>query len=103
MKAADFLRQLWSGHRVLLVVTGLLLLANVVLALTLQYYLVPTVSEREQQGHRGDERPADHRQIPGPAVFVEDGEMHVHARARIQFSSCRFTTGFFETFSLLKA
>lgn len=49
MTPADFLRQLWAGHRVLLSLAGLLLLANLVLGLLLQQYLVPTVSEREQQ------------------------------------------------------
>lgn len=49
MLPADFLRQLWSGHRLLLGVTVLLLLANLALGLTLQQYLVPTVNELEQQ------------------------------------------------------
>jgi hypothetical protein len=49
MRPADFLRQLWSGHRVLLVGLGVLLLANVAFALFLQHYFVPTVNEREQQ------------------------------------------------------
>jgi Tfp pilus assembly protein PilO len=49
MLPADFLRQLWSGHRVLVSAVALLLLANLVAGLTLQQYLVPTVNEREQQ------------------------------------------------------
>lgn len=49
MTPADFLRQLWSGHRVLLSIAGLLLLANLVLGLLLKLYLVPTVNERERQ------------------------------------------------------
>lgn len=49
MLPADFLRQLWSGHRLLLSVAGLLLLANLALGLTLQQYLVPTVNSLEQQ------------------------------------------------------
>lgn len=49
MKPMEFLRQLWLGHRVLLSVVGLVLLANIALGLTLQQYLVPTVNEREQQ------------------------------------------------------
>lgn len=49
MTPKDFLGQLWSGHRVLLSVVGLVLLANIALGLTLQQYLVPTVNEREQQ------------------------------------------------------
>jgi len=49
MSPVDFLRQLWSGHRVLLSVVGLVLLANIALGLTLQQYLVPTVNAREQQ------------------------------------------------------
>jgi len=47
MSPADFLRQLWSGHRVLMTGTGLLLVVNLVLALVLNQYLVPTVNERE--------------------------------------------------------
>lgn len=49
MLPADFLRQLWSGHRLLLGATVLLLLANLALGLTLQQYLVPTVNELEQR------------------------------------------------------
>lgn len=49
MHPVEFLRQLWSGHRVLLVVLGVLLFANVALALFLQHYFVPMVNEREQQ------------------------------------------------------
>lgn len=48
MTPADFLRQLWSGQRTLLSIAGALLLANLVLGLTLQLYLVPTVGKREQ-------------------------------------------------------
>lgn len=49
MSPIDFLRQLWSGHRVLLIAAGALLAANLVLGLVLKLYLVPTVSERERQ------------------------------------------------------
>ena len=49
MPPADFLRQLWSGHRLPLSAVGLVLLANVALLLTLKLYLVPTVNSREQQ------------------------------------------------------
>lgn len=49
MSPVDFCRQLWSGHRVLLSVVGVLLLANLVLGLVLKLYLVPTVNERERQ------------------------------------------------------
>lgn len=48
MAPVDFLRQLWSGHRILVGIVALLLLANLVLGLVLQQYLAPTVSEREQ-------------------------------------------------------
>ncbi len=37
------------GHRVPLVVVGVLLLANLILAMAVRQYLVPTVNEREQQ------------------------------------------------------
>jgi len=43
------MRQLWAGHRWPLSAVGLLLLANLVLSLVLRSYLVPTVSQREQQ------------------------------------------------------
>jgi hypothetical protein len=49
MSPAEFLRQLWSGYRLLICIVGLLLLANLLSGLVLQQYLVPTVSEREQQ------------------------------------------------------
>lgn len=49
MAPIDFLRQLWSGHRVLVSIVSLLLLANLALGVVLQQYLAPTVSEREQQ------------------------------------------------------
>jgi len=49
MSPANFLRQLWSGHRLLLSAVGLLLVANLALGVVLQRYLVPTVNEREQQ------------------------------------------------------
>lgn len=49
MSPADFARQLWSGHRMLLCTVGLMLLVNVALGVMLQKYLVPTVNEREQQ------------------------------------------------------
>lgn len=48
MSPADFLRQLWGGHRVLLSIAGFLLLANLVLGLVLKLYLVPTVNGRER-------------------------------------------------------
>jgi Tfp pilus assembly protein PilO len=43
------LQQLWSGHRLPLVVVGVLLLGSLVLAGAVQFYLVPTVNLREQQ------------------------------------------------------
>lgn len=49
MSPVDFLRQLWSGHRLLLSAVGLLLVANLILGLLLKLYLVPTVNERERQ------------------------------------------------------
>lgn len=48
MRPAEFCAQLWHGHRVLACLLGVLLVANLVLALILQQYLVPTVDERER-------------------------------------------------------
>lgn len=49
MLPVDFFRQLWNGHRMLLSIVCVLLLANLVLGLALKLYLVPTVNERERQ------------------------------------------------------
>ena len=78
MLPADFLRQLWTGHRVLVSAVTLLLLANLVLGLTLRQYLVPTVSEREQQVIR---RQAELRSGGGdsPAQLLAQGEKDLAA------------------------
>jgi Tfp pilus assembly protein PilO len=49
MSPAEFARQLWSGQRLLVSGTGLLLVVNLTVGLALHYYLVPTVNGREQQ------------------------------------------------------
>lgn len=49
MTPAQFFRQLWIGHRLGVMSVSLLFLANVVLLLVLQQYLVPKVSERERR------------------------------------------------------
>ena len=78
MTPADFLRQLWSGHRVLVSVVAVLLLANLAVGLTLQQYLVPTVSEREQQVIR---RQSELRSGGGdsPAQLFAQGEKDLTA------------------------
>jgi len=48
MTPALVLRQLWSGHHWPLIAVGLLVLGNIVLVPALHYYLVPTVSQREE-------------------------------------------------------
>jgi Tfp pilus assembly protein PilO len=78
MSPADLLRQLWAGHRVPVCAVALLLLANLVVGLTLQHYLVPTVSEREQQVIR---RQSDLRSGGGnsPAQLLAQGEKDLAA------------------------
>jgi Tfp pilus assembly protein PilO len=43
-----FLQQMWGAHRWPLMGLSLLIVANVILALSLQLHLVPSVNEREQ-------------------------------------------------------
>jgi Tfp pilus assembly protein PilO len=75
MSPADFLRQLWSGHRLLVAVTGLLLVMNLVLALILNLYLVPTVNGREQQlRQRQSEWRGGAVSDESPAQLLADGE-----------------------------
>lgn len=78
MSPSDFLRQLWSGHRVLVSAVALLLLANLVTGLSLRQYLVPTVSEREQQVIR---RQSELRSGGGdsPAQLLAQGETDLAA------------------------
>jgi Tfp pilus assembly protein PilO len=78
MSPADFLRQLWSGHRVLVSAVAVLLLANLAVGLTLQQYLVPTVSEREQLVIR---RQSELRSGGGssPAQLLAQGEKDLAA------------------------
>jgi Tfp pilus assembly protein PilO len=75
MSPADFLRQLWSGHRGWVIVTGLLLVMNLLLGLTLNYYLVPTVTTREQQLlQRQAEVRGGNESNASPAQLLADGE-----------------------------
>lgn len=73
MRPGDFLKQLWAGHRAQLVVAGLLLLANVALALALQLHFVPTVSAREQQ-LIGRQAELHGRSGESPAQLLAQGE-----------------------------
>ena len=73
MSPGDFLKQLWAGHRVLLSTVAVLLAANIFAGMALQMYLVPTVSQREQELIR---RQAELRSGGGdsPAQLYAQGE-----------------------------
>lgn len=49
MTPATFFRELWSGHRLLMTVVGVLLLGNLLVMGVLQQYLVPRVNSREER------------------------------------------------------
>lgn len=91
MSPVDFLRQLWTGHRVPVCAVALLLLTNLAVGLTLQQYLVPTVSEREQQVIR---RQSDLRSGGGdsPVQLLAQGEKDL-ATFREKIPSHREFTG----------
>jgi Tfp pilus assembly protein PilO len=74
MSPANFLRQLWSGHRAWVIVTGLLLVMNLLLGLVLNYYLVPTVSTREQQLLQRQAEVRSGSLNDSPAQLLADGE-----------------------------
>ena len=75
MSPAEFMRQLWSGHRGWVIITGLLLVTNLLLGLALNYYLVPTVTAREQQllQHQAEVRGGS-ASNDSPAQLLADGE-----------------------------
>ena len=85
MAPADFLRQLWLGHRGWVIVTGLLLVLNLAMVLVLHQYQEPEVTAREQQLRQ---RQAEARGVSmsddTPAQLLADGERDLTAfRERI--------------------
>jgi len=75
MTPAVFLRQLWSGQRLLVSATVLILAINLLVGLTLHYYLVPTLITREQQLlQRQAELRGGARSDDSPAQLLADGE-----------------------------
>lgn len=79
MSPVDFFRQLWGGHRLLLSIAGLLLLANLILGLLLKLYLVPTVDGRELQLIRLQEELRGGGGGDSPAQLFTQGEKDLAA------------------------